>query len=266
MNVTGTQQLLAWAETLAAAPRFILLSTTCVAGTRIGEIEEAALPDEVRFVNHYEHTKWHAEQVALSSPLRPEIVRLATVVGSLRNGELRRPGAFHTTLRWLHAGLLPIIPGNDTTRLDLLPTECAVQFLTRLVTRPARPGTVYHVSNGREGIPVAELLTFAIERFSRHSLAWRRRDRIAPVLAARTTFDEFRNSVLKTRDALFTRVLESVDAFLPELFYPKTYSTTRAEDVWGGPLPLPDWHTWIGAVVDSAVPESAAQQAHFARS
>jgi nucleoside-diphosphate-sugar epimerase len=252
-NVEGTRQILAWAATLPRAPRVLHFSTTCVAGQRTGEIAEAPLPEERGFVNDYERTKWQAEQLVAASPLRPELVRLATVVGSAHDGHLQRPGAFHTTLRWLHGGLLPMVPGDATTRLDLLPTELVTGFVSRLLARPAEPGGIYHVSSGARGVPLGELLDFAAQKFSARSAAWRGGQVLPPVLATRAAFEDFRATIFKTRDFLFNQVLESVDSFLPELFYPKRYATTSAEAAWGGPLPLPDWREWVGGVIDYAL-------------
>ena len=253
INVEGTRRLLDWAQCQAVPPRFIHFSTTCAAGRRTGEIAEAPLRDEQGFVNGYERTKWAAENLVLASPLQPEIVRLATVVGSAADGHLHRPGAFHTTLRWLHAGLLPMVPGNADTKLDLLHTELIGDFITRLLARPARPQGIYHLSRGTQAIPLAALLDLGTEKFSAIHPAWRSGQILPPVLAPRAAFDDFRLSIAQSRDFLFNQVLESVDSFLPELFYPKQYQTRQAELVFGGALPFPDWRPWIGQVIDSAL-------------
>lgn len=253
INVEGTRRLLDWAQRQAVHPRFIHFSTTCAAGRRTGEVAEEPLRDEQGFVNAYERTKWAAENLVLASPLRPEIVRLATVVGRAADGHLHRPGAFHTTLRWLHAGLLPMVPGNAGTRLDLLHTELVCDFITRLLARPAQPQGIYHLSRGDRAIPLAALLDLGAEKFAAVHPAWRSGQILPPVLAPRAAFDDFRLSIAQSRDFLFNQVLESVDSFLPELFYPKHYQTTHAEAVFGRPLPFPDWRPWIGQVIDRAL-------------
>jgi nucleoside-diphosphate-sugar epimerase len=253
VNVEGTRQILAWAAAQPRPPRVLHFSTTCVAGQRIGEVAESPLPDDRGFVNDYERTKWQAEQFVAASPLQPEIIRLATVIGSARDGHLQRPGAFHTTLRWLYAGLLPMVPGDETTRLDLLPTELVTGFVLRLLARPPEPGGIYHVSNGAHGVPLGEMLDFATQKFAMRSPAWRGGQILPPVLAPRAAFEDFRLSIARSRDFIFNQVLESVDSFLPELFYPKRYVTARAESVWGGALLLPDWREWVGRVVDYAL-------------
>lgn len=252
-NVEGTRQVLTWAASLTRAPRMIHFSTTCVAGQRTGTIAEAPLPDECGFVNDYERTKWQAEQLVAASPLRPETIRLATVVGSARDGYLHRPGAFHTTLRWLHAGLLPMIPGNETTRLDLLSTEIVTEFVPRLLACQPCAGGFYHLSNGTHGIPLGELLEFAAGKFSARNAAWKSGQILPPVLAPRPAFEDFRATIAKSRDFLFNQVLESVDSFLPELFYPKIYSTEQADAVWGPKPPMQQWRDWLGRVIESAL-------------
>ncbi|MGH7958592.1 MAG: SDR family oxidoreductase [Opitutaceae bacterium] len=258
-NRDGTRQLLAWAESLPHAPRVVHLSTTCVAGRRCGRISEGPLTGDCGFVNDYERTKWEAEQLMAASALRPEIVRLATVIGDSQDGRLRRPGAFHTTLRWLHAGLLPMVPGDEATRLDLLPTDLVTEFMVRLLAQPARLGAIYHVSRGARGVPLGALLDLAVEKFSARDHAWRTAQILPPVLASQAAFESFRAAVVKTRDFLFNQVLESVDSFLPELSYPKVYATTHAEAAWGGPLPLPAWHEWLGHVIDYALASDFAR-------
>ncbi len=253
VNVAGTSRLLAWAQALPVPPRFIHFSTTCVAGRRTGVIAETPLTAEDGFVNAYERTKWETEQLVLASPLRPEIIRLATVVGDEGDGRLHRPGAFHTTLRWLQAGLLPMVPGDATTRLDLLHTGLVTGFISRLLAQPAGPAALYHLSRGPRAVPLAELLELAAEKFSARHPAWRSGQILPPVLASREAFDDFRTSIFQSRDFLFNQVLESVDSFLPELFYPKQYETARAEAVWGGPLPHPEWRPWLGRVLDYAL-------------
>ena len=63
-------------------------------------------------------------------------------------------------------------------------------------------------------------------------------------------FEDFRRSVVASRDLLFTQVLESVDSFLPELFFPKQFSTTATATLFGGHLPLLDWKEWMERVLD----------------
>ena len=57
-NVEGTRNVLNWGRNCNSLRRFVLVSTTCVAGIRTGEIPEEPIDTRPAFVNHYEHTKW----------------------------------------------------------------------------------------------------------------------------------------------------------------------------------------------------------------
>jgi hypothetical protein len=59
------------------------------------------------------------------------------------------------------------------------------------------------------------------------------------------TFDEVRFSKTSGRDRITRQAMDSVSSFLPMLLYPRTYETTRAEALFGGPLPRPDWRQTV---------------------
>ncbi|CAM3108867.1 SDR family oxidoreductase [Rariglobus hedericola] len=254
INLAGTARLLSWAESLGNAPRFIHLSTCCVAGKRSGEILETPLSHETDFVNTYELTKWQAEQRVHSSPLGPEIVRLATVAGSEIDGTLSRPGALHASLKWFRRGLLPLIPGASDTPIDLISTELVTRFITKLLNTAPTPHAIYHLSAGSHALSLSKLLELAASQCRMSDQAWRRGQILAPVIATKETFDAFRISIMKSRDLLFNEVLASADLFLPVLLFSKRFSTSQAEHIWGGKLPLPDPTTFVSRVVAAAIP------------
>ncbi len=63
VNVDGTRRVLDLARRCARLRQFLLVSTTCVAGTRTGAIEECLDATPEAFVNRYERTKWEAERL-----------------------------------------------------------------------------------------------------------------------------------------------------------------------------------------------------------
>ena len=253
INHLGTARLLAWAETLPQAPRFIHLSTCCVAGTRTGEIPEAPLPAAPAFVNAYEESKWRAEQRVLASPLAPEIVRLAIVAGAESDGTLARPGAFQAALRWFRRGLLPLVPGEAATPVELISTGLVSSFLLRLLSQPPAPGRICQLAAGAAALSLGELLDLASALCRDVDPRWRRGQIIPPVIAPHAAFAAFRASVARSGDLLFNEVLASADSFLPVLLYPKRFSTAAAERVWGGPLPLPPAHDFASRVLAHAI-------------
>jgi nucleoside-diphosphate-sugar epimerase len=251
VNMKGTCEVLRWREVNCPDARLIYLSTLCAAGKIIGPIAEAPLQEPKGFVNGYEASKWHAEQIVERAGGSVAILRLATVVGSQSDGSLRRIGAFHNVLRWVYRGLLPLVPGEPHARVELIPTEYVTEGVNRLLHAPLpSAASFYHFSRGESAIPLGELIDLCSSRFCRESEAWKRRRIDAPIVASVAAFEDFRRSVVTSRDLLFTQVLESVDSFLPELLFPKQFSTTSTTALFGGQLPLPNWKEWMTRVLD----------------
>jgi Male sterility protein. len=239
------------AETNCPDAYLVYLSTLCAAGKAIGPIPEGPLEKPEGFVNGYETSKWHAEQIVQGAGGPIAILRLATVAGSQSDGSLQRVGAFQYVLRWVYRGLLPLVPGDTHTRVELIPTEYVTGGVDRLLDAPLLSAPAfYHFSRGESAIPLTELIGFCTSRFSRESEAWRRGQIDAPILASMGAFEEFRRSVAVSRDLLFTQVLESVDSFLPELLFPKQFSTNSTAVLFGDRLALPDWKEWMERILD----------------
>jgi long-chain acyl-CoA synthetase len=249
VNVLGTRRILEWARACPRLSHAVLVSTTCVAGTRAGVIAEASAPEPPGFINPYERSKWQAERLALEAALPIHVARLSTCVGSLHDGEVARPGAFHHALKWLYHGLVPMIPGSPSSRVDLIPTDTAIVFLARAVQRPPSGVEIHHVAAGDRAVGLEELIEFLAATFGETHAGWRRGQIPRPLIADAATFAEFRRSVNLSRDALLGQVMESMDAFLPALLHPKLYETKHAERLWGGPLPLPDWRPMTRCIV-----------------
>jgi nucleoside-diphosphate-sugar epimerase len=262
VNIEGTRRVLEWARTCPRLNHLVLVSTTCVAGARTGLIAEADAPDRPQFINCYERSKWEAERLALDASLPMHLVRLSTCVSDAQDGPLSRPGAFHHSLRWMYHGLVPLIPGSPSSRLDLIPTNTAAAFVSRAVGRPPSGIEIHHVAAGHRAVFLAELVDFLVAKFRESHKGWRRGQIPRPLIVDATTFAAFRRSVTLSRDFLLGTVMESMNAFLPSLLYPKVYETARAEGLWGGPLPFADWRQMVGGIVRSCIESQVSQPVH----
>jgi len=249
VNVEGTRHLLDWAGRCRRLRRFVLVSTTCVAGSSIGSIAEA-LNTPPEFVNNYERTKWEAERLALAYDLPVHIARVSIIMGSHATGQVHRLGAFHHALKWFGRGLIPLVPGTLDSAVDLIPVETAARCIARAATVAGAPPMICHIAAGRRAVPLLQLMEFVWEHSrSRHDLPvsqWTDR----PSLADATSFQAHRQTARPQHDPVARRLGKSIDSFLPGLLlYPKVFQTSAAESLWGGPLPIPDWRQTLSRVL-----------------
>jgi thioester reductase-like protein len=250
VNVEGTRNVLAFASRCRRLEQFQLVSTTCVAGTRTGLVAER-LDDEPRgFLNAYERSKWEAERLAAAAGLPVRIVRLSTCVGGERTGYVHRFGAIHQSLRWLIRGLVPMVPAVHGACVDVMATDVAARWIARAVERAVTDLEVCHVAAGQQAIPLADLLRWVVAHLRKTQPGWANRQIESPIIVDADTFRLFEQSVVQSGDVLFARVLEAAGSFFPSLLYPKVYQTVCAEQVWGGPLPLSDWRSTLGRVIE----------------
>lgn len=229
-NVDGTAQMISYARQCPHLKKFVQVSTACVCGDSEGEIPEAPLPRPEHFVNHYEESKWGAEELIFQSGLPAEVVRLSIVAGSEMDGAARRMGALHHTLFWLWKGLIPMMPGTPQSRVDMISTEYAAAVIATCVEAPLKINRVIHGCAGEYTAPtLSELLDHLTEIFSTHSPAWKSGGLMAPAIVDAETFTLFEQSVQQSRDALFLRVCEDANSFLPGLLHPRRHLTHHAD-------------------------------------
>jgi nucleoside-diphosphate-sugar epimerase len=249
-NVQGTRHVLDLARRCLHLEQFLLVSTTCVAGTATGSIAERLDDEPQQFVNAYERTKSEAERLAAAAQLPVRIARLGTCVGGERTGYVHRFGAIHQLLYWLTRGLLPVVPATHDARIDLIATDVGARWLACAAGQAVDGLDVCHVAAGHRAIPLHELLECAVGHLRARLSGWRHGQIEPPAIVDAATFRLFERATAATGDVRLARVLDAAGSFLPALLYPKVYPTCRAERVWGGPLPLSDWRSTLGKVID----------------
>lgn len=244
VNVHGTRRLLDFAGGCRRVEQFLFVSTVYVAGTLTGDIAEDTRAEPGSFVNAYERTKYEAERLVAAAGLPVRIARLSTCLGH-RSGYVHRFGALHQCLRWLVRGLVPVVPGTEDSRVDLMPTDAAGQWLARAASVPVRATEVHHVAAGAGAAPLTDLIHTAIDEVRLHHTRWIE----PPLITDAETYALFERTVAHSRDPLFARILHVAGSFFPTLVYPKVYQTRHAEQLWGGPLPVSDWQTTLRNVI-----------------
>lgn len=243
-NVEGTRRLLEFASRCPRLQRFVHLSTVCVSGKSTGKISETPCRPMPDFLNGYEQTKWEAEELVLASGVPAEIVRLSIVAGSECNGTVVRLGALHHAVHWLWRGLIPMLPGNPSTPVDLISAEHAARGITSLFEHPVSPGRIVHTAAGSTAPTLQEVLDLTFAIFAEHDSAWARGAIERPVVVDFKTWALFSAATVQSGDVLYQRVIADAQTFLPGLLHPRTYDVSFPDSAVA-----PDWRQVVSLTV-----------------
>ena len=229
-NVDTTRNVIGFARDCSHLERFGFLSTAYVAGVREGRILEGDLvPTE--FVNTYEQTKHEAERdLRAATDLPIAIYRLSTVIGSSETGWVPKMGAIHRAVELAYRGLIPMVPGDADTSIDLIDLEYATGAVARLFSSAFTPGMTYHLVAGPD-------LTFTLEEFieANHEIvaaidpAWASRGIEIPPIVDGAVFEMLRTMISTVADPEGAAVLGALNNFVPQLLHPKEFDTTNRD-------------------------------------
>jgi nucleoside-diphosphate-sugar epimerase len=182
-------------------------------------------------VNSYEQSKHEMEAVVREamSDLPVSIARFSTIIGHSQTGRVDGSNAIHHALRLFYRGLAPMVPGDLSTPVDLIPIDFAALALHHLVTRSFRPGQTYHLCAGAEhSCTFDQLLDVTVDVFERSRPSWRKRRVERPAVVDRHTYALFVRSVEESGNVVLAEATRAVQAFADQLAYPKVFDTTRA--------------------------------------
>lgn len=242
-NVESTREVLAFAtrcQALGKLRRFDYVSTAFVAGINSGVVSERDLDRGQQFANHYEQTKFEAEAlVASHRPTMPiAIYRPSVVVGDSRTGFTPHFRVLYWPLRLLTSKVVPIIPVNSKTAIDVVPVDYVAGAMDALMFDDATIGGTFHLTAGRGNeTNIRALIGDAIQFFH---LRWR------PIIPF-TVFDVIYNTVL--RNFLSTEFREKAERARPYRPYLEGHGTwfdSTATRAWleAKGVPCPKWDTY----------------------
>jgi nucleoside-diphosphate-sugar epimerase len=224
VNVDGTRLVRDLARRCDRLERLVVLSTLYTAGRRRGDVPEVRHDGRAGFVNHYEWSKWAAEQLVPSAT----VVRLPTVIADDGSGTVGQYNAFHHTLRLYYYGLLTLLPGDPATPLSLATAEFTVDAVIALLT--AAPG-IYQVCPGP--VPLGTVVDTAFTAFEADP-AFRRRMLPRPIHCDLASLRDLAGAAQGLRGGPIHEALASVTPFAEQLYLPKTFRTDRLRAAWPG--------------------------------
>ncbi|MEV0458760.1 SDR family oxidoreductase [Catellatospora methionotrophica] len=228
VNVAGTARVREFAQRCDRLDRLMLLSTLYSAGRRRGQVGETR-HDDSGFVNHYEWSKWAAEECLLDRPELPvSVVRLPTLIAEDAAGAVAQYNAFHHTMRLYYSGLLTLLPGDPATPLSLASAAFTVDAVTALL---AAPTGIYQVCPGPVTLGAAIDTAFAVFE---QDPGFRRRMLPRPVPCDPASFRDLAQAAQRLRGGPLQPALASVTPFAEQLYLPKHFLTDRLRAAWPG--------------------------------
>lgn len=155
VNVTGTQNVVAVCQQAPDFQRLQYVSTCYVSGTHHGVYTEADLDTGQSFANHYEHTKFEAEQIvrqAMADGLPATVYRPGIVVGDSKTGDTQKYDGPYFVLQFLmkqpggHV-VVPQVADPDRIQFSVVPRDFVVEAIDELSIMPDAVGKTYALTD-----------------------------------------------------------------------------------------------------------------------
>lgn len=237
VNRDGTRRLLELSASWPRVTRWVYASTAFVAGHRIGVVRENDRADPAAsWVNAYEQSKAEAESIVRDARTDWIIARPSTIVCDDESGRITQMNAVHRALRLYFGGLAAMLPGTESSTLDVVTTAFVAESMARLALGRGDVGSTYHLCAGDGAMPLDELLDVTHDAFAR-SPAWRRRGIARPLRSDLETYRVFEQAVEDVGSERVRRAVRSLGHFVPQLAYPKRFDTMHAVAALGERAP-----------------------------
>ena len=168
INVGGTGNMLKLAGTCIGLDKFDYIGTAYVSGSRDGLILEDELDMGQEHRNTYERSKMEAEKLVREhfDKLPVTIMRPSIVICDSRTGRASDFNGFYRALRLYWHGLMKMLPGTPSCRIDLVPVDYVTDAIFALSANEASTGRVYHLTAGAgKTASLSEISGLAAEHF-----------------------------------------------------------------------------------------------------
>jgi len=252
-NTYGTSNVLNIARECKRLEKLAHFSTVYVAGRNSGRIPEARLGNHNGFVNTYQQSKYEAEQLVLEafSEIPTVVYRLSTIIGESQTGRVRQYNYFHQLLRLFARNVLPIVPGDLSWQIDLIPTEWSIAALAFLFEHRFVAGDVLNVCAGLSNSPrMREVKETSQELFERHPLIQKWLPISEPRFVSLPEYEEYVEKSLQGDDKLLIKILGLLNKFLPQMGIKQTYDDERLSTrLEGSGLVMPPFGSYFNKVI-----------------
>lgn len=215
-NVKTVENILVFAENCHQLKKLGFVSTAFVAGKRKGVIHENELEHNEGFLNTYEESKYEAEKIIQTKKGKlPIIIFRPSLVATTSKGDDGNPmNAVVLGLKLIRKGLLPVLPGEDTDRLDIITSTNAAKKISELFHKDINLQDTYHIVSSLESPTIRDLINI-VSKTSSQKIQVKFCGEIM-------SFTKEVEKITKLYPDLAT-VYQKVSSFIPELAFPKIF-------------------------------------------
>jgi long-chain acyl-CoA synthetase len=172
INCLGTQQIIELARQAARAKlrHLACISTSYVCGNRTGLIREDELDCGQSFANTYEQAKFESEKNLreFKKELPLTIFRPSIIIGDSKTGKTTAFNVLYHPLKLFHRGYLTLIPGDPSTKLDIVPVDYVADAISHILLHTEHAGKTYHLAAGsKQSCKAGDISDQAIAYFNR---------------------------------------------------------------------------------------------------
>lgn len=233
-NLTGTENMIAFAKGVKELRRFVFISTAYVAGQKSGLVPEDTLDTEA-FSSLYEKSKAGAEALVRASGLPWSICRPGMILGDSKTGWIRNFNTIYYVLKLMLLGKLPVLPVEPELPLNLVPGDYVADCVLIVSFAEKAEGKTFHLTCPREKAPKAKELADAVAVWAKENLKLdlpEPRFIPAPLKSAGILYN-------KKRDNRRKNLLSNLLTLLPYFYGEQLFDRSNTDEVCG-PYTL-DW-------------------------
>lgn len=215
-NVDTTRRLLGFAKKCKKLKRFGFVSTAFVAGKRSGKILEKEFEHKSGFLNTYEESKYEAEKVVRTELRKLPIIifRPSLIITPFQKSSHSPINALTLGLFLARKGFLPILPGKEDNKLDIIDSTIASQALVKIFLKETIKHSVYHITSANNSPTIRDIISLIEGKSGKKSPIRFCGDIESSNLALK--------KVTRFRPDLIS-IYKKTQSFLPELAYPKIF-------------------------------------------
>ena len=215
-NVETTKRLLSFAKNCKSLERFGFVSTAYIAGKRSGVILEEEFEHNAGFLNTYEESKYEAETIVRSmiSLLPIVIFRPSLIITPYKKSDISPVNALTLGLFLARKGFLPVFPGGEDNKLDIIDGTVASKAVTQIFLKDSLHCLTYHITSAQNSPRIKDFIGM-IESQSGKRLPIRFCGDIEKFTSELKKITRFRPDLIA--------IYKKTQSFLPELAFPKIY-------------------------------------------